>query len=80
MGFTKENVKDSIFWSYVSVCAVYGGKIPDSIQELRIKASQHIKKGNLGIKLKDMKFNNNHMAYRQLLNNFENGSENMMNI
>jgi hypothetical protein len=45
ISFVKENVKDSIFWSYISVSAVYGGKIPDSFQELRIKASKHIKKG-----------------------------------
>jgi hypothetical protein len=76
-GFTRENIKDSIFWSYISVCAVYGGRIPGSILELRIKASKHIKKGILGIKLKDMKFNNNHTAYRQFLDNFENGLENV---
>jgi hypothetical protein len=77
MGFTKENVKDSIFWSCISTCAVYGGRIPGSIQELRLKASKHFKKGIWGIKLKDMKSNSNHMAYRQYLENFENGLENI---
>jgi hypothetical protein len=63
MGFSKGDVKDSIFWSYFSVCAVCGENIPDSTQELRIKASNHTKGEILGIKLKDMKFNNNNMAY-----------------
>jgi hypothetical protein len=58
-------------------CAVYGGKIPDSIQELKIKGSNHTKGETLGIKLKNMKFNNNHMANRQLLDNFENGLKNV---
>jgi hypothetical protein len=65
MGFTKENVKDSIFWSHISFCAVYGTKLPDSIQELKIKGSKYIKKGILGIKLKNMNFKCNHMAYGQ---------------
>jgi hypothetical protein len=77
MGFTEENAKDSIFWSYISICAMYGCKIPESINELRIKASKHIKKNILGIKLKDIQFNNNHQKYRQFLQDFENGQENI---
>jgi hypothetical protein len=45
-GFCKGKCQRLYFWSYVSVCAVYKGKIPDAIQELRIKASKHIEKGD----------------------------------
>ena len=56
---------------------MYGCKIPESINELRIKTSKHIKKNILGIKLKDIQFNNNHQKYRQFLQDFENGKENI---
>jgi hypothetical protein len=76
MGFSRKYAKDLNFWSNISVRAVYGGRKPDYIQELRVKATKHVKRGILGIKFKDMKTNNNHMAYRQFLENFENGLEN----
>jgi len=51
-GFYRRKCKDSIFWSYIWVCAMYGCKIPESILELKIKASMHIEKNILDIKLK----------------------------
>jgi hypothetical protein len=52
-GFKPENVDNSLFWSYISVIAVYGCKIPESTSELRKLATKETKRGILGIKLKD---------------------------
>jgi hypothetical protein len=60
-GFTEEEFENSLFWSIVSIFAVYGCKIPSNINDLR------------KFKLKDQTFNNNHMAYRNFLQEFENG-------
>ncbi len=76
-GFTENNVNDSLFWSMFSIYAIYGCKIPDSIKEIRLQVTKEIKKGILGIKLKDQSFNNNHAAYRQFLYEFENGLHSM---
>jgi len=72
-GFTEENKNDSLIWSVISAFRVYGCKIPDTISELREIAVKEIKKGILGIKLKDQSFNNNHSAYREYLSDFEKG-------
>jgi hypothetical protein len=73
LGFTKNTIHDSFFWSVMSCYATYGCKIPDSILELREMAVKQIKKGILGIKLKDLEFNNYHNEYRQWLSEFESG-------
>jgi Reverse transcriptase (RNA-dependent DNA polymerase)/RNase H-like domain found in reverse transcriptase/Integrase zinc binding domain len=76
-GFTEKNVHDSLFWSVISIYTIYGCKLPSSTLELRSLAVKEIKKGILGIKLKDQSFNNNHMNYRQFLQEFENGLHNI---
>ena len=47
--------------------------MPESINELRKLTVKEIKKGKLGIKLKDQSFNNYHGKYRKYLDEFENG-------
>jgi hypothetical protein len=76
-GFKPENVDNSLFWSYISVIAVYGCKIPESTSELRKLATKDTKRGILGIKLKDQSFDNVHMKYRTYLQEFEDGKHNV---
>jgi hypothetical protein len=42
-GFTLENVHDSFFWSTLSVLALYGGGMNETVQNLREKAVKHLK-------------------------------------
>lgn len=72
-GFNEKNGKDSLFWSIISLMVLYNCKIPTGISELRKLAVTELKKGVLAIKLKDMAFNNDHRAYRNYLQEFENG-------
>ena len=72
-GYNAENVHNSLFWSIMSIYAVYGCKLPDSVNDLRKLAMNEIKKGILGIKLKDQSFNNHHGNYRTFLQDFESG-------
>ena len=55
-GYNAENVHNSLFWSIMSIYAIYGCKLPDSVNDLRKLAMNEIKKGILGIKLKDQSF------------------------
>jgi len=73
-GFTEQNWHDSLFWSVISQMVLYNCKIPTSTNELRKLATTEIKKGILGIKLKDQSFNNMHQNYRTYLQEFENGT------
>jgi hypothetical protein len=73
MGFTEKNVHDSFFYCVISICAVYGCKVPESTMALRSLAVKQLKKGILGIKLKDMGFDNHHLNYRKFLSEFEQG-------
>ena len=59
-GFTLENVHDSLFWSIISILALYNCKLPKSTYELRKLAVSELKNGILAIKLKDQSFNNDH--------------------
>ena len=45
LGFTKETIHDSFFWSIISCYVTYGCKIPESILELREMATKQIRKG-----------------------------------
>jgi hypothetical protein len=76
-GFTEENVHNSLFWSILSIYAIYRCKMPESVNELRQLAVKEIKKGILGIKLKDQSFNNRHGDYKTFLNEFEGGQHNI---
>jgi len=72
-GFTAANQHDSLFWSVISLLVLYNCKVPSSVNELRHLAVTEVKKGILGIKLKDQSFNNHHNEYRTFLQEFENG-------
>jgi dUTPase len=76
-GFTFEEIDNSLFWSILSIYAVYGCKMPESINELRSLTVKEAKKGILGIKIKDQSFNNYHGKYRQYLDEFETGKHNL---
>jgi hypothetical protein len=76
-GFNENNVHDSLFWSLLSIYALYNCKIPDSINELRSLIVKKVKDGILGIKLKDNSFNNKSHFYREYLQNFEKGTVNV---
>ena len=73
LGYRPENLADSLYWSTVSVLGIYGAQIKDSILEYRKIVVQEIKKGILGIQLKDYCFNNNHSEYKQFLQEYELG-------
>ncbi len=77
MGFTETNVHDSFYWCIISLNTVYGCKIPENTCELRKLAVKQIKKGILGIKMKDAQFNNHHGSYRQYLEEYELGHHGM---
>ena len=68
---------NSLFWSILSIYAVYECNLPDSVYDLRKLAVNEIKKGILGIKLKDQSFNNHHNNYRTFLQEFESGMHNI---
>jgi hypothetical protein len=77
LGFTKETIHDSFSWSVISCYVTYGCKIPESILELREMASKQIRKGILGIKLKDVDFNNSQPKYKQWMTEFLEGQHGM---
>ena len=76
-GYTSENVHESLFWSIISIYAVYNCKLPDSTLILRKMAVSIVKEGILGIKMKDKQFNNNGFAYRTFLDEFSKGQHNI---
>jgi len=76
-GFTEQNVHDSLFWSIISIYAVYNCKLPESTIVLRKMAVKIIKDGIVGIKMKDLQFNNNHTNYRNFLAEFSEGKHNI---
>jgi hypothetical protein len=51
-GYSKENVHNSLFWSFVSVCVLYGCKTPDTTNELRKLTVKEIKEGYTRDKVK----------------------------
>ena len=76
-GFQQKDIDNSLFWSIVSIYAVYGCKMPSHLNELRQLTVKEVKKGILGIKLKDQIFNNYHAKYREFLNEFEAGQHSL---
>jgi hypothetical protein len=70
-GFSETEIHNSFFWSVLSIFALYNCKLID-IPELKKQITKEIKKGILGIKLKDALFNNNQRNYREYLIDFEN--------
>ena len=76
-GYTSENVHDSLFWSILSIYAVYNCKLPESTLVLRKMAVSVLKEGILGIKMKDKQFNNNGYEYRTFLDEFSRGKHNI---
>ena len=71
--FTEENIHDSFFLSAASILAVYNCKPVQKTTDLRELAVKEVKKGVLGLKLRDFQFNNNYMMYKDYLENFKRG-------
>ena len=75
LGFTKENVNDSFFWSTLSILAVYGCHIKATLtpELLRKQAIQKAREGILDNKLKDFVFKLNREEYKNFVTDFLNG-------
>jgi hypothetical protein len=73
LGFSDANVKDSFFWSTVSIIAIYNGPLPSSVMEYRLQATKKLKSGVLNNKLKDFTFNLNYNEYRKFMDDFIKG-------
>jgi hypothetical protein len=74
LGYRENDLKDSIYWSMLSILSLYGAQVKNSILEYRSMAVKEVRKGGiLGIRLKDQSFNNNHAEYRQFLDEYERG-------
>ncbi len=72
-GFTPENVHDSFFWSTLSVLALYGGGMNETVQNLREKAVKHLKSSIMNSQLKDFVFDMNWNNYNDYLQAFKAG-------
>ena len=70
LGFTPENVHESLFWSIISILALYNCTLPVSTLELRELAVKKLKRGILINKLKDFTFNLNYQDYHEFLDKF----------
>ena len=73
-GFTPENVKDSFFWSTLSVLALYSGGLKETIESLRLKAVKSLKSSILNAQLKDFTFNLNYNDYDEFFTDFKAGN------
>jgi hypothetical protein len=73
LGYTEENVVDSLFWSIISILALYNCVLPKSTLELRELAVKRLRKGILGTKLRDFNFNLNYQNYQQFCDDFRKG-------
>jgi hypothetical protein len=71
--FRVDNVHESFFWSTISTLAMYGCHLPESTQELRIKAMKKLRSGILNNKLKDFTFHLNYNNYNQFVEDFKAG-------
>jgi hypothetical protein len=70
LGFTPENVKDSFFWSVLSLMALYNCAMPKSVYELRKLAMKQLRGSILNSKLKDFVFNLNIHNYHIFVEDF----------
>jgi hypothetical protein len=73
LGFSDVNVRDSFFWSTISIIAIYNGPLPSSVMEYRLQAAKKLKSGVLNNKLKDFTFNLNYNDYRKFMDDFVKG-------
>ena len=74
LGFTENNVHDSMFYSVLSVLALYNCTPPGSILELREKCVKKLKSGILARQLLDFQFNMNFDEYNSFISEFKNGT------
>jgi hypothetical protein len=72
-GFPENKIENTLYWSILSIYAIYGCKLPTDVNDLRKLAVKKVKEGILGIKLKEQSFDNNHVAYQKFLHEYENG-------
>jgi len=73
LGFTTENVQDSLFYSVLSILAVYNCKLPNTILELRKQAIKKLKQTILYRQLLDFQFNLDYNKMNEFVNDFTNG-------
>ena len=73
LGYTEENFHDSLFYSVLSVLAIYNCKPPGSILELREQTVKKLKGGILIRQLLDFTFSMNYDKLNEFLSNFRNG-------
>ena len=73
LGYTLENWHDSLFYSVLSVLAVYNCKPPGSILELRENAVKRLKSGILVRQLLDFTFHMNYDMLTEFLAKFKSG-------
>jgi hypothetical protein len=73
LGYTTDNVQDSLFYSVLSVLALYNCSPPGTILELREKAVKKLKQGILARQLLDFQFNMNYDEFNTFLSDFKNG-------
>jgi hypothetical protein len=73
LGYTEENCHDSLFYSVLSVLAIYNCKPPGSILELREQTVKKLKSGILIRQLLDFTFSMNYDKLNEFLSNFRSG-------
>ena len=74
LGYTEHTVKDSFFWSTISILALYGCKPPGTPLELRKASLKQLKKGVLANKLRDFTFNLNFNKYHAFMDSYLKGT------
>ena len=78
LGFTEETVKDSFFWSTISILALYNCVLLNSLQEYKILAMKTLRKNTLlNNKLKDFTFKMNYNDYKNFVDDYYNGKVGM---
>ena len=73
LGYTADNVHDSLYYSVLSVLALYNCAPPGTILELREKTVKKLKQGILARQLLDFQFNMDFDKYNNFLADFKDG-------
>jgi hypothetical protein len=78
LGFTEDTVKDSFFWSTISILALYNCVLLKTLQEYKVLAMKTLRKNTLlNNKIKDFTFNMNYNEYKNFVDDFYNGKVGM---
>ena len=73
LGYTKDSIPDSFFWSVISVLVIYNCSLPKSIMELREQAVKKLKQGILVKQLLDFTFKMSYEKLNSFLSDFKAG-------